>query len=81
MEDRILFQTVSRVIINDKRGALEIRLNLAAMENCHHHVSNRHEHISQYTTEVILPRQDLIFQNGFGGFTADGAICNFNIER
>jgi cellobiose phosphorylase len=72
-EDRILIQTVARVIISDKRGTLESQINqrrilrvpvphLKPVRTYHNHQLNSPE----------LTHKDLIFFNGFGGFTPDG---------
>ncbi len=72
-EDRILIKTVARVIISDKQGTLEAQVN--------------HRGITELPTQLFkptktyhahnqpdskLPRNDLIFFNGYGGFTPDG---------
>jgi cellobiose phosphorylase len=72
-EDRILFQTVARVIISDTRGTLADQLKEG---------SRREPAVSQFKpkrtyrpgiqTDEILPRPDLRFYNGLGGFTPDG---------
>jgi cyclic beta-1,2-glucan synthetase len=72
-EDRILFQTVARAIISDTRGALEDQINprgfgefsVSMFKATRTYRPNPH-------SEEILPRQDLIFYNGIGGFTPDG---------
>jgi cellobiose phosphorylase len=72
-EDRILIQTVARVIISDQRGTLEEQINqirrtkipvrrFKPTRNYHHHKSD----------DFLQPRNDLIFFNGLGGFTPDG---------
>ena len=72
-EDRILIQTVARIIISDKRGTLETQAN-------HHDIIKmpvqRFKQIRTYHSslqnEIELFRSDLIFFNGYGGFTPDG---------
>jgi cyclic beta-1,2-glucan synthetase len=72
-EDRILFLTVARAIISDTRGALEDQITRRGYKELS---------ISQFRAtrtfrtnlrpEQVMPRLDLIFYNGIGGFTADG---------
>jgi len=71
-EDRILFQTVARVILSDSRGALAEQLNRPGVPTLRvpHLVPSRpwqHEAIIAST-----PPRDLILGNGIGGFTRDG---------
>ena len=72
-EDRILIQTVARAIITDTRGTLGEQINgrnLAEMTvpALIPTRTNRAEPLS----EAPLPRHDLTFYNGLGGFTPDG---------
>ena len=72
-EDRILFQTVARAIITDVRGELVDQLNRRGFGDLS--VSSfkptRPYKLNQQT-EAVLPRRDLSFYNGIGGFTPDG---------
>jgi len=72
-EDRILIQTVARVIITDKRGTLDSQINYIGKSNIQvrRFKATRTYH-SPRKEEPILPREDLIFFNGYGGFTKDG---------
>ncbi|MBS1934353.1 MAG: cyclic beta 1-2 glucan synthetase, partial [Bacteroidetes bacterium] len=70
-EDRILFQTVSRIIITDSAGSLEEQVNKRSK------IKTMMPHFTParfYATiqSSIQPRNDLVFFNGIGGFTADG---------
>jgi cyclic beta-1,2-glucan synthetase len=71
-EDRILIQTVARIIISDQRGTLEDQidhLNIARVQV----KPFKPTRTRQITADDSLqPRNDLIFFNGFGGFTPDG---------
>ena len=72
LEDRILLQSVARVVLSDKRGTLKEQLNRRhsyppAMELLS--VSKPPRQSAMHT--LGLP-QDLYFLNGFGGFTLDG---------
>jgi cyclic beta-1,2-glucan synthetase len=72
-EDRILFQTVARAIINDTRGALADQINRRGFgESSISHFKPTHTYRPNPQSDVVLPRQDLIFYNGLGGFTPDG---------
>jgi cellobiose phosphorylase len=71
-EDRILIQTVARVIITDRRGTLEAQTN-------HHRIigtpvlnfkPTRMNH-SYKPYEIELQNKGLVFFNGYGGFTPD----------
>ncbi|MBK9103873.1 MAG: hypothetical protein IPL92_04745 [Saprospiraceae bacterium] len=70
-EDRILFQTVARVIISDKLGTLEGQLN--RRKKLKPILPN---FIAQKTYPVIAsapdPHESLLFDNGMGGFSQDG---------
>ncbi len=72
-EDRILIQTVARVIISDQRGTLEEQINQIRIAKApvKRFKSIRTYH-ANYQDDTVLPRNDLIFFNGFGGFTPDG---------
>jgi cellobiose phosphorylase len=72
-EDRVLFQAVARAIIIDTRGTLSDQINRRAsgevsvpslMPNRTHHPDP--------PAIAALPRRDLMFFNGLGGFTPDG---------
>ncbi|MBN2813112.1 MAG: hypothetical protein JXQ80_03485, partial [Bacteroidales bacterium] len=72
-EDRILFQTVARVIISDTRGALADQISKRGFGELS--ISNfkpTHSYKPEPQSDVILPRPDLMFYNGLGGFTRDG---------
>ena len=70
-EDRILFQTVARVIISDKLGTLEGQLN--RRKKLRPILPN---FIPQKSYSIIdapfEPRRDLLFYNGIGGFSKNG---------
>ncbi|MBF0506740.1 MAG: cyclic beta 1-2 glucan synthetase, partial [Nitrospirae bacterium] len=72
-EDRILLQTVSRVVISDSLGPLEDQIDRRSIAplivpRLAHTRSRRAEPSSAST----MPRSDLLFFNGIGGFTPDG---------
>jgi cellobiose phosphorylase len=72
-EDRILIQAVARVIITDSRGSLADQIsgrNLVEV-TVPPFTPTRTRH-SKHREVAPLPRQDLTFFNGLGGFTQDG---------
>ncbi len=71
-EDRILIQTAARVIISDQLGTLEQQLNKLNIEKVpvRPFKAVRNHRVLQDDTPI--PRKDLIFFNGVGGFTPDG---------
>ena len=72
-EDRILFQTVARAIITDSRGALAEQLyRRGIVEVALPHLNPTRTHRPEPKVVAALPRHDLIFFNGIGGFTPDG---------
>ncbi len=73
-EDRILIQSVARVIITDSKGSLTDQVNRRGLLDVRvppFKPSRNHFPASQAMSE-LLPRNDLILFNGLGGFTADG---------
>jgi cyclic beta-1,2-glucan synthetase len=72
-EDRILIQTVARAIITDRRGALEEQINRRSfVEATMPLLTPTRTHRSEPLAVAALPRHDLTFFNGLGGFTPDG---------
>jgi cellobiose phosphorylase len=72
-EDRILFQTVARVIISDARGALADQINRRGFGELSISLFKpTNTYRPNQRPEIVLPRKDLIFYNGIGGFTPDG---------
>jgi cellobiose phosphorylase len=72
-EDRILFQTVARVIITDHRGMLIDQLNGRGFMEGMLPDSITTRAAGREVPEIEAePRHDLIFFNGMGGFTPDG---------
>src|SRR6185436_835024 len=73
-EDRILFQSVARAVISDKRGTLAEQIG-------HRPFSERRKDVRSAAPPPPRPaaaraappaRTDLLFFNGSGGFTPDG---------
>jgi cellobiose phosphorylase len=71
-EDRVLFQSVARVILNDQRGTLADQLNrIMVRDNYVPRLVPTRTYRAQ-TEPGTLPVHDLILFNGLGGFTHDG---------
>jgi cellobiose phosphorylase len=72
-EDRILLQAVARAILTDSRGTLWDQIHHRRLAEV---LTPRFTPTSTYRAEPLaiteLPRHDLIFFNGLGGFTPDG---------
>ncbi|MDZ4213934.1 MAG: glucoamylase family protein [Rhodocyclaceae bacterium] len=74
IEDRILFQSVARVLIADSRGTLAEQLERRSLPELRVplHVPVRpYKEVPTPNTDAVL-RSDLILANGLGGFSADG---------
>jgi len=89
-EDRILFQTVARVIISDTRGALTEQITRRRANEkrepplVHQAHSSPSSARSRRTaaTEVPAERQsELLFFNGLGGFSKDGREYHITTSR
>ena len=71
-EDRILIQSVARAIITDSRGSLADQIDgRIAVEVPVPSFAPIRTHRPE-SADAPLPRDDLIFFNGLGGFTPDG---------
>lgn len=77
MEDRILMQTVARIIIDDQLGSLEEQINssqkpkLLPPELTKSATQSTRQEKTIISTRKLLP-EGLVFNNGIGGFTKDG---------
>lgn len=70
-EDRILFQSVARIIISDRFGTLEEQIaRRTRIKTAIPYFSPVKFHASTFTT--VAPYTGLQFFNGLGGFSADG---------
>ena len=72
-EDRILMQSVARVILTDSGGALADQIESRSRREI---TMPAFSPIQTYKPDAAssppLPRRDLVFANGVGGFTQDG---------
>ena len=72
-EDRILLQTVARAIITDSQGTLEEQINRCGLADVLvPRLAPARTRRPEPSAIAALPRRDLIFFNGLGGFTPDG---------
>jgi cellobiose phosphorylase len=72
-EERILLQTVARAIVTDSRGMLVDQINRRSpVELTMPRLTSTRTHRSTPPAVAALPRHDLLFFNGLGGFTTDG---------
>jgi cyclic beta-1,2-glucan synthetase len=72
-EDRILLQTVARAILTDTRGTLADQISRRGLgEVTVPRLTLPRTRRAEPPTVPALPRADLIFFNGLGGFTPDG---------
>jgi cellobiose phosphorylase len=72
-EDRILLQTVARAIITDSRGSLADQVNRRTPPDVPvPNFTPTRIRRTEAPPAAALPRRDLVFFNGMGGFTPDG---------
>ena len=72
-EDRILLESVARAIITDSRGSLADQINhRRPVEVPVPRLAPSRTGRAEPRAAAALPRRDLIFFNGLGGFTSDG---------
>jgi len=72
-EDRVLFLAVARAIISDSRGTLAEQINRRGpVEPIIPALATTRTHRTLPPSVEVLPRKDLMFFNGTGGFTPDG---------
>jgi cellobiose phosphorylase len=72
-EDRILIQTVARAIITDSRGSLADQINARTQGEVNIPLlPPTRTHRPEPLAVAPMPRTDLTFYNGLGGFTPDG---------
>jgi len=72
-EDRILLQTVARAILTDSRGTLWDQIHRRRLaEVLVPRLAPTRTRRPEPSAIAALPRRDLLFFNGLGGFTPDG---------
>jgi len=73
-EDRVLFLAVARVILSDSRGTLEEQLNRRDLPAARipQLVIDADADTGSNHTPRLLPHQQLLIDNGIGGFAGDG---------
>jgi cellobiose phosphorylase len=73
-EDRVLFQSVARVILSDSRGTLAEQINRRDLMEIRlpRLIPALKQTLPAMPPEIRLPRRELDLANGIGGFTADG---------
>ncbi len=71
IEDRILFQSVARVVISDRLGSLEEQINRRTKLKGNIPYFSPSKFYATVPTSVEAPK-DLLFYNGIGGFAKDG---------
>ncbi len=72
-EDRILLQTVARVVISDNGGLLVDQINRrGSVKTIVPRLKTPRIPRADFSTVVAMPRSDLIFFNELGGFSPDG---------
>ena len=73
-EDRVLLQSVARVIVADRSGSLSDQFNRRTVsEKRVARLSPTRTHRHEPACALEKPRNDLLLANNFGGFSADGS--------
>ncbi len=83
-EDKILIQAVARAIITDRRGSLSEQITRRTVtDNPVARFKPSRIYKPDYRSVKPLPRPDLLFYNGIGGFTQDGReyVITTSIEQ
>ena len=84
-EDRMLFQTVARVIVSDTRGALADQIARRSLKEPRDTPITRLVPTRVKRTEPaplpVIARSDLLFFNGLGGFAPDGQEYVITLAR
>jgi cyclic beta-1,2-glucan synthetase len=80
-EDRILIQATARVIISDSRGTLEEQMGGILGRKTTIPLLIPVRAPKNRGSATIVPRRDLLFFNGFGGFSPDGREYIITLAR
>ncbi|NMC47957.1 MAG: cyclic beta 1-2 glucan synthetase, partial [Desulfovibrio sp.] len=78
-EDRVLFQTVARVVLSDSAETLAEQVERRPLAK---RLPQRLEASSRQTSEPVrmLPARERVLENGLGGFTPDGREYVISLE-
>ncbi len=80
-EDRILFESIARIILSDKKGTLSEQVNPHIIESVLPPLLETKTITgSEVTHKLFLPKA-LLFFNGTGGFTPDGKEYKIILEK
>ena len=71
-EDRILFESVARIVISDHKGPLTEQVNRHYTRKAMLKLFDKKPEVINYPTKELYLPDDLVFFNGTGGFTPDG---------
>lgn len=81
-EDRVLLQSVARVIVADRSGSLSDQFNRRLVsEKRGARLSPTRTHRHEPASIPDAPREDLLLANNFGGFSADGSEYIINTAQ
>ncbi len=80
-EDRVLFESVARVILDDKGGTLSEQIGRHHPEKIIPPLLELHPITPFYDDIQLTLPGDLLFFNGTGGFTADGKEYKISINK
>lgn len=80
-EDRILFESVARVIIHDNKGTLAEQVNRHYSEKIVYPLLEPKVLVLPEMQELLKLPSDLLFSNGLGGFTPDGKTYKIYIDK
>ncbi len=80
-EDRSLFGSVARIIIHDNKGTLAEQVNRHYEDGIMPKLLQRNPRAADPIQLETILQDDLLFFNGFGGFTADGLAYKIVTEK
>ncbi|MBJ7880171.1 GH36-type glycosyl hydrolase domain-containing protein [Gelidibacter salicanalis] len=81
-EDRILFESVAKIIITDTDGSLSKQISRQYREiGSSPLLDVKHQTSEKISVENVVMPQDLKFFNGTGGFTSDGKEYKILIDK
>ncbi len=80
-EDRVLFESVARVILDDRSGTLAEQINLHQVQRGLPPLLELHPIVADPETILLQLPENLLFYNGIGGFTADGKEYKILVEK